>query len=44
MYDNILKQLKDIPLECYELLCSKTSSEQERIFRILREIEEYKKN
>ncbi len=32
-----------IPYKCYELLLSKSFSEQEQIFRIILEIEKYKK-
>ena len=34
----------DIPLECYELLLSKNKAEQEHIYRILLELDEYKNN
>ena len=34
----------NIPLECYEFLSSKTHSEQKRLYRILIEMDEYKKN
>ncbi len=33
-----------IPLECYELLSTKTKEEQERIYRIIIEIDKYKEN
>ncbi len=33
----------NIPLECYEFLSSKTKAEQEHIYRIMLEIEKYKK-
>lgn len=33
-----------IPLYCYEFLLGKTKEEQERIYRILLEIDDYKKN
>ena len=33
-----------IPLQCYELLASKTKAEQERLYRILLEIDSYKRN
>ena len=33
-----------IPLECYELISSKSKAEQERILRILVEIDKYKNN
>ena len=33
-----------IPLLCYEFLSEKTKEEQERIYRILLEIDQYKKN
>jgi len=36
--------IRNIPLECYEFLASKTPEEQERIWRILLEIDKYKKN
>ena len=32
----------NIPLECYDLLSSKTKNEQERLYRILIEIDAYK--
>ncbi len=34
----------DIPLKCYELLASKSRSEQERLYQILLEIDKYKNN
>lgn len=34
----------NIPLECYEFLSAKTKKEQEHIYRILLEIDKYKKN
>ena len=34
----------NIPLLCYEFLLAKTKEEQERIYRILLEMDEYKKN
>ena len=36
--------IRNIPLECYELLSTKTKEEQERIFNILIEIDRYKNN
>ena len=33
-----------IPLECYELLSAKTKEEQEHLYRILIEMDKYKKN
>jgi len=33
---------RNIPLECYELLASKTPSEQEQILRIILEMDKYK--
>ena len=36
------KEAHCIPLECYELLSSKAAEEQERLFRILIEIDKYK--
>ena len=35
---------KNIPFECYELLSSKSKDEQERIYRIILEIDKYKNN
>ena len=35
---------RNIPLECYEFLSEKTKEEQERIYRILLEIDKYKNN
>ena len=35
---------RNIPLESYEFLSSKTKSEQEHLFRILLEMDKYKKN
>lgn len=35
---------RDIPLECYEFLSSKTKDEQEQIYRILIEMDKYKRN
>lgn len=35
---------RDIPLECYELLASKTKEEQEHIYRVLIEMERYKQH
>lgn len=34
----------DVPLQCYEFLLSKTKDEQEHIYRILLEMDQYKKN
>ena len=34
----------DIPLACYELLSAKTKEEQEHLYRILLEMDKYKKN
>ena len=34
----------DIPLKCYEFISSKEQSEQERLYKILLEIERYKNN
>jgi transcriptional regulator with XRE-family HTH domain len=33
---------KNIPLECYELISSKSKSEQEQIYKILLELEKYR--
>ena len=35
---------RNIPLECYEFLSAKTKKEQEHIYRILLEMDKYKKN
>lgn len=37
-------EVRNIPLECYEFLSSKTKEEQEHIYRILIEMDKYKKN
>ena len=37
-------EARSIPLACYELLSAKTKEEQEHIYRILLEMEQYKKN
>ena len=36
--------VRNIPLECYEFLSAKTKSEQEQIYRILIDLDKYKKN
>ena len=36
--------MRNIPLECYEFLSAKTKEEQDHIYRILLEMEKYKKN
>ena len=36
--------IRNIPLECYEFLSAKTKEEQEHIYRILLEMDKYKKN
>lgn len=36
--------VRNIPLECYEFLSAKTKEEQEQIYRILLEMDRYKKN
>ena len=33
---------KNIPLECYELISSKSKSEQEQIYKILIDLEKYR--
>ena len=33
---------RNIPLECYELLASKTLTEQEQLYRIVLEMDKYK--
>ncbi len=35
---------KNIPLACYEFLCTKTEEEQEQLYRILLEMDKYKSN
>ncbi len=35
---------RNVPLECYEFLLSKTKDEQEHIYRILLEMDKYKNN
>lgn len=35
---------RNVPLECYEFLLSKTKEEQEHIFKILMEMDKYKGN
>lgn len=37
-------EAQDIPLACYEFLLTKTKEEQEHIYRILLEMDKYKKN
>lgn len=34
----------NIPLACYELLAAKTKEEQEHLYRVLLEMDQYKKN
>ena len=36
--------VSNIPLACYEFLSAKTQEEQERLYRMLLEMDEYKKN
>ena len=36
--------IQNIPLECYEFLSAKTKEEQEHLYRILLEMDNYKKN
>ena len=36
--------IRNIPLECYEFISAKTKEEQEHIYRILLEMDNYKKN
>ena len=38
------KNSRSIPLECYEFISAKTKKEQENIYRILLEMDKYKKN
>ncbi|MBE6554386.1 MAG: helix-turn-helix transcriptional regulator [Ruminococcaceae bacterium] len=37
-------EVSNIPLECYEFLSAKTKKEQEQIYRILLEIDKYKRD
>ena len=37
-------EISSIPLECYEFLSAKTKEEQEHLYRILLELDMYKKN
>lgn len=37
-------ETRNIPLECYEFLSEKTKKEQDYLYRILLEIDKYKKN
>ena len=41
--DSCVDGEKSIPLECYELLSSKTKEEQEQLWRILVETDKYKR-
>ena len=47
LFENLGVAAKDgarnIPLECYEFLCDKTKEEQEHLYRILLEMDRYKK-
>lgn len=40
--DNISQSTRNIPLECYDLIASKTKGEQEQIYKILLEMDIYK--
>ncbi len=42
--DNTSENERNIPLECYEFISSKSKSEQEQIFRIILEVDKYKSN
>ena len=47
LFENIGTQeteARNVPLECYEFILSKTKYEQEHIYRILLEMDKYKKN
>ena len=37
-------ETRNVPLECYEFISAKTKDEQEHIYRILLEMDEYKNN
>lgn len=40
--DSVSDGSRNIPLECYELIASKTKAEQEQIYKILLEMDVYK--
>ncbi len=40
--DSISNDARNIPLECYELIATKTKGEQEQIYKILIEMDVYK--
>ncbi len=42
--DAVAESGRNIPLECYEFLSSKTQEEQEQIYRILIEMDKYKES
>ena len=45
LFENLGSQAEnenDVPLRCYELITSKSKSEQECIYRILQELDKYK--
>ncbi|MBQ2757220.1 MAG: helix-turn-helix transcriptional regulator [Clostridia bacterium] len=42
--DTVQDSVRDIPLACYEFLLAKTKEEQEHLYRILLEMDKYKKN
>lgn len=42
--DGLNDDRRNIPLECYELISSKSEAEQEQIYKILLEINNYKNN
>ena len=47
LFEKIVAQdgeMRNIPLECYELISAKSQAEQEQILRILIEIDKYKRN
>ena len=41
---DVQEEANNIPLACYEFLLAKTKEEQESIYRILLEIDQYKRN
>lgn len=42
--DSTSKNERNIPLECYEFISSKSKNEQEQIFKIILEMDKYKSN
>lgn len=42
--DDSLGNQRNIPLECYEFIASKSKSEQEQLYKIILEVDKYKNN